>query len=35
VVSLASVTIELISRKNEKKKKSKCKSSNGHKSLSL
>jgi hypothetical protein len=35
-VSLASVTIELITRKNEKEKKqSKRKSSNEHKSLSL
>jgi hypothetical protein len=35
LVSLASVTIELIIRKNEKKKQSKRKSSNEHKSLSL
>jgi hypothetical protein len=35
-VSLASVTIELITRKNEKEKEqSKRKSSNEHKSLSL
>jgi hypothetical protein len=34
-MSLASLTIELITRKNEKKKQSKCKSSNEHKSLSL
>ena len=35
-MSLASVTIELITRKNEKKKQSKRKSSNEHgKSLSL
>jgi hypothetical protein len=35
LVSLASVTIELIIRKNDKEKKqSKCKSSNKHKSLS-
>ena len=35
-MSLASVTIELITRKNEKEKKqSKRKSSNEHKSLSL
>jgi hypothetical protein len=34
LVSLASVTIELITRKNEKKKQSKRKSSNEHKLLS-
>jgi hypothetical protein len=34
LVSLASVTIELITRKNERKKQSKRKSSNEHKSLS-
>jgi hypothetical protein len=36
LVSLASVTIELIARKNERKKQSKCKRSKEHnKSLSL
>jgi hypothetical protein len=34
LVSLASVTIELTTRKNEEKKQSKRKSSNEHKSLS-
>jgi hypothetical protein len=35
-VSLALITIEMIARKNERKKQSKCKSSNEHnKSLSL
>ena len=34
LMSLASITIELITRKNEKKKQSKRKSSNEHKSLS-
>ena len=35
LVSLALVTIELITRKNEKKKQSKCKSSNEHNNHSL
>jgi hypothetical protein len=35
LVSLALITIEMIARKNEKKKQSKCKSSNEHNNHSL